>query len=275
MHLLRCLDTLVLERHVTRAADRMGMSQSGMSAALARLRTAFDDPILVRTPQGMQLSEHALEIAGAVRRALNELDLAIAHRGSFDPACSSVAFSIMASDYVGVMLLPPLLGRLRREAPNISLKMVLPQPNRVRDALANSECDMVVGILHDLPEGLYQMVVAHDTLGCVVRTGHPHIDDSLSLAQYTQGEHIYYGTPPSFIASSEVLLERTLPALGIERRIAVHIPSLAVMPRIIASSDLLATIPAKLGSSFSDGLPLQVLPLPFRDAGLARARHLA
>lgn len=263
LHLLRCLDVLVSERHVTRAADRLGMSQSGMSTALGRLRTVFDDAILVRTPQGMQLSEHALEIAGAARRALNEIDLAMARRGPFDPATSSMTFTIMGSDYFGLMILPPLIERLRKEAPNVLLKVVAPQPNRIREALANSETDLVVGFYHDIADGLYQTIVVHETLTCVMRQGHSKIQGAVSLADYAAADHIYFGSPPALVTSIEVMLERALPPLGIERRICVQVPSFGMMPRILARTDLLATLPLRVANSFVQTLSLQVLPLPF------------
>ncbi len=263
LHLLRCLETLVTERHVTRAAEKLGMSQSGMSTALAKLRSVFDDPILVRTPHGMKPSEHAPEIAGAVRRALNEIDLAIARRGEFDPAGSAVTFSIMASDYVGFTILPLLVERVREVAPNVLLTVAMPEPSRIREALANSEVDLVVGFYHDIADGLYQTIVLHDQLACVVRAGHPVIDGAVSAAQYSAADHIYYGAPPKFISSVEVVLERVLPAQGIERRIAVNVPSLAMMPRMVARTDLMATMPFRLAHSVSDAPALQVLPLPF------------
>jgi DNA-binding transcriptional LysR family regulator len=263
VHLLRCLDVLVQERHVTRAAERMDMSQSGMSTALARLRSAFDDPILVRTPQGMELSDHALEIAGAVRRALNELDLAVARRGPFDPASSSVTFSLMASDYVGLMVLPSLFERLRIIAPRVSLKVTPPQPGRIREALANAEAELVVGFFPDVAEGLYQATIFSDTLACVVKDDHPAIQGEITIGQYAAAEHIFFGAPPSLVSSIEALLESSLPGLGVERRIGAWIPTLAVMPRIISKTDLVATIPHRLATSFAERLGLQVLPLPF------------
>lgn len=264
LHLLRCLEMLVAERHVTRAAEKLNMSQSGMSTALAKLRTIFDDPILVRTPSGMQPSDHAPEIAGAVRRALNEIELAVARRGAFDPAGSSVNFRIMASDYVGLTLLPPLVERLRRVSPGITLTVVTPEPSRIRESLANSTADLVIGFYHDIADGLYQTIVLHDTLACVVRAGHPDIAGSITAAQYSAAEHIYYGSPPEFISSMEVLLERILPSQGIERRTAMHVPSLGMMPRIVSRTDLVATMPFRLAHSVSDAPALQVLPLPFQ-----------
>lgn len=263
LHLLRCLETLVAERHVTRAAEKLGMSQSGMSTALAKLRSIFDDPILVRTPHGMQPSEHAPEIAGAVRRALNEIDLAIARRGPFDPATSTMAFTIMASDYVGLTILPLLVERVRDAAPNITLTVATPEPSRIREALANSEVDLVVGFYHDIAGGLYQTIVMHDTLACVVRAGHPQIAGSITAAQYSAADHIFYGAPPNFISSVEVVLERVLPAQGVERRVVVNVPSLSMMPRIVARTNLVATMPFRLAHSVADAPALQVLPLPF------------
>lgn len=263
LHLLRCLEVLVAERHVTRAADKLGMSQSGMSTALARLRSVFDDPILVRTPNGMQLSQHALEIAGSVRRGLNEIDSAIARRGPFEPANSSVTFTVMASDYFGLTILPLLMERLRFAAPNITLTIVAPQPSRIREVLANSEVDLVVGFFHDLAEGLYQTIVVREPLVCAVRAGHPTIDGSISAAQYSSADHVYYGSPPSFVSSIEIMLERVLPPLGIERRSCVHVPTLSMMPGVIARTNLVGTLPGRVPRSVVQASTLQLLPLPF------------
>jgi DNA-binding transcriptional LysR family regulator len=263
IHLLRCLEMLVRESHVTRAADRMGMSQSGMSTALARLRTLFNDPILVRTPQGMKPSEHAPEIVGAVRRALKEIDRAMARRGPFEPASASAVFTVMASDYVGMTVLPPLIERLRKEAPNITLTIATPQPSRIREVLANGEADLVVGFYHDISEGLYQTVVLHDRLACIARAGHPLIRGRMTPALYSACGHIFYGAPPAFVSSLEVLMEQSLRAHGIERHVWVNIPSMAMMPGVVAQTDLLATMPWRMGQSVAQGLALQVLPLPF------------
>ncbi|WP_179107013.1 LysR family transcriptional regulator [Variovorax sp. KK3] len=263
LHLLRCLDALVTERHVTRAADRLGMSQSGMSTALARLRTVFDDPILVRTPSGMQLSENAAEIAGAARRALNEIDFAMARRGPFDAATSSMTFNLMGSDYFGLMILPGLIERVRAQAPHVLVKVASPQPARIRESLANSETDLVIGFFHDIADGLYQTVVVQETLCCVASKHHSSIQGGLSLDDYAAADHVYFGSPPEMVSSIEVMLERALPLLGIQRRSCVQVPTFGVMPRILARTDLLATMPLRVAESFAQSLPLQVLPLPF------------
>lgn len=262
MHLLRCLEALVTECHVSRAADRMNMSQSGMSTALGRLRKAFNDPILVRTSKGMELSEQAFEIAGAVRRALREIDSVMETRGDFRPDEAQMTINVMASDYVGRMILPNAMERLRKEAPGISITIVSPQPNRIRESLANAEVDLVLGFYHDLADGLYQTTLSAETLACVVRENHPVTRKELTVAQYGELDHIAYAAPPSFISSVEVELKQALRPYGIRRRIATNLPSLSMMPEIVARTDLAASIPRGFAESYASRQGLAVLPFP-------------
>src|SRR3546814_3438851 len=111
LHLLRCLDVLLAERSVTRAAKRMEMSQPGMSNALGRLREAFDDPLLVRTPRGMEPTERAAKIREAVRDALARIDSTLAEGKAFIPAEASLAVTIGTTDYASFVLLPRQIGR--------------------------------------------------------------------------------------------------------------------------------------------------------------------
>ncbi|MGW1420032.1 LysR family transcriptional regulator [Bradyrhizobium manausense] len=263
LRLLRCFEALVDERHVTRAAERMEMSQSGMSTALARLRAVFDDPILVRTSQGMTLSDRAPEIVGCVRRALREIDLALLGGPRFEPGAADMAFTIMASDYVGRLFLPEILARLRDQAPGITLTVAAPQPNRIRQALTNSEIDLVVGFFHDLSDGLLQMTITTETLICLVRTDHPSIGESISLEEYAAQDHLAYASPPTFISSLEVMLNRATQAAGVERCIRAHVPSLSMMPGIVEATDMIATIPSGFARSFVGSGKLRVLPVPF------------
>jgi len=273
IQLLRCLEVLVTERHVSRAADRLGMSQSGMSTALARLREIFGDPILVRTARGMILSERAPEIAGAARRALAEIDFAIHGETEFDIASVKAEFRIMASDYVGHMLLPGVLDTAMREAPDIALTIVQPQPNRLREALANSEVDLVVGFFHDVSEGLFQTSVLSEPLVCLRRRDHSRISDTLSLDQYGSEMHVFFGSPPAFISSIEIVLDRTLRPMGISRRFRANLPSMAMIPGVLESTDLLATVPKGLADRQVGRYRLTAMPLPF-DPGRLMVRAI-
>lgn len=273
LHLLQCLEALVTERHVTRAAERMAMSQSGMSTALAKLRRVFNDQILVRTSRGMALSERAPEIAGAARRARQEIERALEGPGRFDIAEARTDFRVMASDYVGRMLLPRVIQTCVEAAPGITLTIVPPQPSRLREALANSEVDLVVGFFHDISEGLYQTSVVEEPLVGMVRAAHPRIGHTVSLAEYGAEEHIFFGSPPTFISSIEIVIETTIKPLGIVRQVRTHVPSLAMVPQIIAHTDMMATLPERLAHSFAAHYPLRVISLPF-DAGALKVRAI-
>lgn len=273
VHLLKCLEALVSERHVTRAAERMGMSQSGMSTALAKLRRLFADQILVRTSRGMILSERAAEIAGAARRAVHEIDRALEGPAGFDISTARNDFRVMASDYVGRMLLPTVMRTCLETAPGINLTVVPPQPSRIREALANSEVDIVVGFFHDISEGLYQTSIMEEPLVCLARVGHPRIGARPSFEDYAREEHVYFGSPPTFISSVEIVIEHTLRPLGINRVVRANLPSLAMVPQLIAGTDMLATLPERLAHSFAAHYAVRVVPLPF-DAGLLKVRAI-
>lgn len=263
LHLLRCLDALVSEGHVSRAAKRMGMSQSGMSAALARLRNVFGDPILLRTHHGMELSESALEIAGAARRALREIDQAVSRRGFFDPSKSAMTMNVMVSDYVGLVMLPQLMRRLSVDAPNIVLRVLPPQPHRIRESLANSEVDLVIGSFQDLAEGLYQTAVLHETFVAVARADHPLFRGSISLEEYAAADHAFYGLPPTLVSATELTLAAVLLPLGIERHIKAYLPMLSMIMMAVSKTDMLGTVPRRLMSGLGIGESLQMLTLPF------------
>ena len=126
LNLLVYLDVLLRERNVTRAAEELGISQPAMSNSLRRLRDLFDDPVLVRTSDGMTPTDRALELQPLVRTVLTAAEQAVLPKTDFNPAESSRIFRIMASDYSEATLLPVLLGRLRKQAPNIRLDIMTP-----------------------------------------------------------------------------------------------------------------------------------------------------
>lgn len=265
VQLLRCLVTLMAERHVTRAAEKMGMSQSGMSAALGRLRHTFNDPLLVRTPQGMEPTERGLEIVSGVQRALLEIQIAVNGKQDFDPASSAASFNVMASDYISFLLMPALLQRVASITKEVCVKTVMPEPRRVRELLVNGEVDLVVGFYLDVADTLYQTILFEEPLVCIARADHPALGArALSMQQYRRASHICYGgLPNNHTPSMELLLERTLPALGIERNIQAYLPSLVTVPHVVAATDLIATVPEGLARRFSSVLPLKIWKLPF------------
>ncbi len=133
LNLLVFLDALLRERNVTRAADQLGITQPAMSNGLRRLRTLFEDPLLVRTSDGMTPTNRALELQPLIRHVLVDIEQAVRPQTPFEPVGSQRVFRIMASDYAESTLIPALLRQLRHDAPHITLDMLTPSDVNFQD----------------------------------------------------------------------------------------------------------------------------------------------
>src|SRR6187402_2225780 len=168
LNLLLAFDALIHERNVTRAASTMGVTQSAMSNSLAQLRLLFEDPLFRRTPRGIEPTPRALDLADPIRRGLGFLDRALAKR-TFDPSRESRSFVLATSDYVEFVLLPPLLGRLAREAPGVRLEVRPWGLHRVPEALARGEADLMIGFYNDVPAHHVEALLFDEHYVCIAR----------------------------------------------------------------------------------------------------------
>jgi DNA-binding transcriptional LysR family regulator len=275
IHRLRCLDVLIAEAHVTRAAERMGMSQPAMSATLGRLRVLCGDPLLVRTERGMAPTQRALDIAQRVRAALELLDGALDAEAPFDPAHSDVQITIAASDSVSFVLMPPLISVLRRDAPGVRLKLHTPELVRVRQSMEDGEADLLVSYLRPRPQGLRATALMQQKLCVIASATHPHIRGSISLAQYLEAPHARYSLSRTGSSTIENEIDAALRERSATRTIGVSLPSALSSPAVVAASDLIATIPERLARHFAPQLGLQVLepPLPLSEVEISMYWH--
>ena len=275
VYLLRCLNALVTEAHVTRAAERMGISQPAMSATLARLRALFADPLLVRTEKGMVATPRALDIAEQVRQALDLIDQSLAESAPFDPACATARFRIVASESIGFLLMPQLIARVRQDAPGVRLSVRNPELPRVRQELEEGDCDLVVAFLHDAPQGLRSTTLMQQRMCVIAAAGHPSIRGSISLEQYVAFPHVYYALGRTGTSTLDTVVDRALARAGQARSIAARLPSTLASPAVVAQSDLLATLPERIARHFALLLGLQVLepPLPLGEMNTSMFWH--
>jgi DNA-binding transcriptional LysR family regulator len=268
LNLLLALDALLSESHVTRAARAVGLSQSAMSHALARLREKLDDPLLVRTPRGMEQTARARALAAPLRAALLELDRAIAPASPFDPGRARHTFLLGVSDYEELTLVRPLLRRLAQEAPGIDLVLRPSPPTQWEVMLARGELDLVSrpAPVSDAPEGSYfQRLLVKDRFVVVARKGNPHTAGRLTLRRYVEAPHALVapgGTPRGLV--DDLLAER-----GLARRIAVSVPHFLVAPHFVAESDLLLTLAERVARTYAPLLDLELHPLPLSLPGFA------
>lgn len=262
LNLLLALDALLSEGHVTRAAGKIGLSQSAMSHALSRLRSKLDDPLLVRSKSGMQPTEKAQSLTAPLRAALSELNQAFAPSEEFDPRGAQHTFYLGSSDYEELTLIRPLLTRLTREAPNVNLVLRSPQPpTSVAEVLARGELDLVLKPFakSDGAQGIYhQRLVAHERFVVVARKGNPYVQGRLTLKRYLEAPHALVapgGTPRGVV--DDLLAQR-----GLSRRIMLALPHFLVAPHFVAESDLLLTMAERVAQRYVPLLDLALHPLP-------------
>jgi DNA-binding transcriptional LysR family regulator len=185
LNLLVAFDALMDERSVTRAATRLYVGQSAMSATLARIRELFDDPVLIR--QGRQLvpTPVAEALAGPVKDILDRTGAMLGARGSFDPASDKRSFNIIASDYLTYVFLRPLLEPLAREAPGVKL-FIRPINDTSVEEFRHNKVDLLVTAREAFAEHneFPHEVLFSDRFVCAVCAGHPEVGETISLEQF-------------------------------------------------------------------------------------------
>jgi DNA-binding transcriptional LysR family regulator len=251
LNLLQYLDVLLRERNVTRAASHLGLSQPAMSNGLRRLRLLFDDPLLVRTSDGMTPTERALELQPVIRNVLATVDKAVQPQTAFDPSSADRVFRIMASDYAESTIFPQLLHRLREEAPGIVLDIMTPSDVSFLD-VEQGKVDMVINRLDSIPQSFHQMTIWNDHFACLFSADNP-IRDNFNLETYLQAQHIWVsktgmgvgvGINPDDVQRLG-WVDEALNHLGKKRHITVFTRHYQAAMLLAEQKDLIVTIPSK------------------------------
>jgi DNA-binding transcriptional LysR family regulator len=240
LNLLVIFDALMRERNVTRAADKVGLSQPAFSNALSRLRAFFEDDLFLRGPDGMRPTARALELGEQVHEALAAIDAAL-DPVSFDPATAHRAFNVETNDYVVTAFFPALMQLLRKEAPGVDIR-VTPQTGRSFERLDAQEIDLAISAFGDPPERFGVEALSRDGYGVVMRKNHPLAEEKLSIARYAGAIHVLVtprGDPRGFV--DEQLAEK-----GVTRRVGLAVNQFASALPIVAGSDLIATLPLRI-----------------------------
>ena len=269
LNLLVYLDVLLRERNVTRAAEQLGITQPALSNGLRRLRKLFDDPLLVRTSEGMTPTERALELRPKICDALYNLEQAIQAKTPFVPERSHRVFRIMASDYAESTLIPRVLRQLRRHAPHITLDVLTPSDVSFYD-VEQGRVDMAINRFDGLPQSFHQSSLWTDSFACVISKSNPILEE-FTLDNYLAAQHIWVsktgmgvgvGVNPEDVQQLG-WVDETLSKLGHKRKISVFTRHYQVAMLLSGQNDLIATLPSKL-ARLQQGFPsLVVLAPPF------------
>ena len=256
--LLAVFDEIYQARSVSAAAEALGVGQPAVSVALAKLRQHFGDPLFVRTSSGMAPTPLADGLAPQVRTALEALEAVLSHRTNFDPQKSTRNFRICMTDISQLVLLPRLWAKLRIVAPGIRIE-VMPMLTELGDLLEKGEVDFGLGYMPQLVSGIYQKVLFNQNFVCLVGKNHPRIKDKLTLADFEREDH----AAVSSAGWAPTIVDREIARLGIKRRIALHIPNFMGAAFVAEHTDLVVTLPNRIGAQIAARGSFKTFPAPF------------
>ncbi|MFK3705312.1 LysR family transcriptional regulator [Klebsiella sp. NPDC088457] len=261
LNLLRTLDVLLSEHNVTRAAQRLNLSQPSVSIQLARLREIFADPLLLPGPRGMLPTARADELRGPLRDALTALEKAVAPASRFDPATAAQTWRVAATDYMASAILLPALHALRLASPASRLAVFELQPARLVQQAERDEVDLVLHTRDGAPPELHQRLLFSERYVLAGRAGHPALNPGLSLARFCQLEQaIVSPDGGGFHAATDIALAN----LGLARRVVLSVPHFLFMLETLRNSELVAVVPERLVRGVSG---LTVIEPPLAVAG--------
>lgn len=262
LNLLVALRALLDERHVSRAAETVGMSQPAMSRALQRLRAMFNDPLLVKSEQGYELSPRAISIDLALSQILAEIQYLIAPP-TFDPALAKGDIRIVALDYELVVLLPQIAARIQKEAPGIHVWTFAPKMNAIEGLdftpLVNGDIHLILTAFKKTHSGLYQQRLLDENNICITAAGHPDAGQKITGERFMQRRHVWvniFGPDPGRI-------NQTLAENGLSRDILVSVPSFMLAAYTVATTEMMSILPTRVILPFEKKGLIATMDLPF------------
>lgn len=257
---LLLVDALARNSNLGEAAEEIGLTQSAASHALARLREELQDPIFVRTSEGMRPTPYGTRLAGSVRDALKSLRAGLDRHPEFVPGTSSRTFNVIMSDVSQMLYLPRLLPRLSAEAPGVTLR-VRPLPSKAPHLILESgEVDLAVGAFSRLIAGCRQKRLYRERYVCVVRHDHPSFDQGMTAEAFCSVPHALVD-PRGYVHER---LDQWLEQQKVPRTGKLYVPYFLSLPPVIARSDLLVIMASRLAKAYAEMLPLKIMPPPVK-----------
>jgi DNA-binding transcriptional LysR family regulator len=255
LNLVLVLEVLLEERSTTRAADRLGVTQSAVSRMLGRLRDAYGDPLLVRTSRGLSPTRRALELAGPLRQTVADLERLFLDRPHFDPRRAERRFRIAAIDYAQVIVMAPLLAELEAEAPLVDVEIRQPSVEADSD-LESGALDLLLMPRQPSGPGVVWSDLYRDGYTCVVWKDNPC--RRLTTARFAAMAHVLVAPRERPGGIVDVVLAQH----RLARRVAVQVPSFLAIPYVLVGTRRIATVPTRMGAELVRRHPLRTLAPP-------------
>lgn len=251
---------LLLDRSVSSAAEKLGLTQPAVSNALKRLRSVLMDDLFLRTSRGMEPTPYALHLAEPVIYALGALQTAFTTRDTFDPLISTRSFQLAMTDIGEMYFMPPLMVALSNLAPHVRVSTVRPNSANLREDMESGTVDLALGLLPNLQAGFYQRRLFRHKYVCVFRKGHPLAKSPLTLEQFSELDHVGVVAANTGHAEVDGLLERA----GIKRNLRLLLPHFIAVGHVLQTTDLIATLPERFAERCEAPFGLVTSPHPAR-----------
>jgi DNA-binding transcriptional LysR family regulator len=242
-----------------------------VSAALAKLRTHFDDPLFVRSATGMAPTPRGAEVASVAREILRQVDEKLQPEVKFEPARRHRPFAIAMSDVGEIVFLPRIVKAIAAASPDTPVRSVSMRPAQLAAALEEGDVDLAVGYYPDLKKGdFFQQRLFMHHFVCLLRSDHPIRGTRLSMGDFLSLQHVVVQSE----GRSQEIFESYLESQGLERRVAVYTPHFLSIRRLIAQSDMVATVPHALGIEYGTAaFGLKSMEPPFPSPRIELRQH--
>ncbi|MEO8807931.1 MAG: LysR family transcriptional regulator [Burkholderiaceae bacterium] len=254
------LQQLMVERRVSKVADKLGLTQPAVSNSLAKMRRLFGDELFVRTPSGMVPTPFAEQLVEPVSYALAMIHSGLNQQARFDPANAKRSVTIGMTDIGEIVFLPRLMERLSRDAPGVTLNTVRNTATNLRDDMEAGKVDLAIGLLPQLKAGFFQRRLFQQRYVCLFRRGHALDKKRLSLADFRAAEHLVVVSAGTGHGKVDELLRRA----GVDRLVRLTVPHFVGVGHILEGTNLVATVPERLAQRLSEPFGLAYLPHPVK-----------
>lgn len=259
LNLLKAFDALMQERNVTRAAERLGVTQPSASAALARLRLLFGDELLVKSGRQMRPTPFAERIAERIHHLLLDVEDIVTSHEVFDPRHDEQTFRVMVTDYTALVLMGPVTRTLAREAPHVRLELVAHGMSDHADRLQSGEIDLaVVPDRLSRHSGLPREELFEDEFALAGWRGNPRVTDAMTVADFAAAPYLSFS-----VGSEPSMVDSLLTELGHETHADVLVGSFVTGPLLLRGTGFVTFIQRRLADLLAEAADLRIVPSPF------------